>query len=76
MERIKMRPWSAAALAGSLVWILLCIYEVWIRDNGPFSEGPGTFLKLEGTIQLATTGVVGLALLAWLIERVWPPAGQ
>jgi hypothetical protein len=74
MERFKARPWASAALAGSVLWTLICIYEVWVRQNGDFAPGPGNFFKLAETVQLAAFGIVGLAALAWLGEQVWRPA--
>jgi len=74
MEGIKRRPWSAIALVGSAIWVALCIYEVWFRQKNTFDAGPGDFLKLVSVAEFAATGVVTLALLAWMIERIWPPA--
>ena len=69
-----MRPWSAAALAGAVLWILACAYEVFVREKSSFSAGPGTFMQLEAVVQLSSLGVLGLTALAWLIEHVWPPS--
>jgi hypothetical protein len=73
MERVKIRPWSAAALVGSVLWILICVYEFWIKTNTAIGIGASGFIKLEETVQTSAFGVLGLAALAWLGEQIWPP---
>ena len=69
MARFRRAPVAATAVVLAFAWIALNVYEVaahWDR-----SRGLGWFETVTTTVSLCAIGVVALAALVWLVERVF-----
>jgi hypothetical protein len=67
--RFRRQPVAFSALLVSCVWIALTVYEnaaIWNQ-----SRGNGWFLAVTDTVAECATGVLALAALVWLIDRVF-----
>ena len=73
VSNARKRPATAAALLGSVVWIAVVVIEVQFRlkSEGGIGFSTGEFFRLAEIVQLSGVGVLGLAALAWMFERVW-----
>jgi hypothetical protein len=72
MDALRRRPFSAAALLASLVWIGLSIYEVGFGRYSSFDLG--WFAHVQEVVQVSALGVLAAVALAFLAERIWPDA--
>jgi hypothetical protein len=67
---LRRRPVASAALLLACGWIALNVYEIGTHWRGR-TAGVGWFQAVSATVSLSAIGVVAIAALVWLVDRVF-----
>lgn len=71
--RLRRQPVASVALLLACAWIGLNVYETATHWHAN-SFGVGWFQAVTATVSLSAIGILAIAALAWLVERVFRDA--
>jgi hypothetical protein len=68
--RLRRQPVASTALFLACAWIALNVYEIAKHWRGQ-TAGVGWFQAVSATVSLSAIGIVAIAALVWLVDRVF-----
>jgi hypothetical protein len=68
--RFRRQPVAATAVALACLWIAVNVYEAAVHWGAP----EGWFGEVTTTVTLSDVGVVAIAAITWLVERLFRDA--